>query len=95
MAVPAALAVTIPLLSTVATSVLLEFQLKCWSEVDGAAVATMVSESPSVMVNSVLSRTTDSTASVTIILQLAVLAKSLVVTVILASPGATAVMLPS
>ena len=98
VAVPAALAVTTPLEDTVATVVLLDFHVTDLSVAfDGRTVAVKVCVSPTVIDNEVLFRLTPVTETVaadTVTVHFAVLAPSVVVTVIVEVPAAFAVTTP-
>ena len=95
---PTALAVTTPEDETVATDVLLEDQVTDLSVAfDGNTVAVKDSVSPTVRESDVLFKLTPVTGTVaafTVTVHVAVLAPSVVVTVIVADPAAFAVMTP-
>ena len=98
-AVPAALAVTTPLLETVATDVLLEdHETLVFVALEGETVAVRVPELPATRL--IVDRfketpVTEIVAAVTETVQVAVFAPSVVVQVIVAEPAALAVTVPS
>ena len=96
VAVPAALAVTIPEEDTVATEVLFEDHVTdLFVASEGSTVAIRVSESPSVIVREVLFKETEVTGLLTVTAHDAVFDPSFVFTVIVAVPAAFAVTKPS
>ena len=98
-AVPAALAVTTPLLETVATDVLLDdHETLVFVALEGETVAVRVPELPATRL--IVDRfketpVTEIVAAVTETVQVAVFAPSVVVQVIVAEPAALAVTVPS
>jgi hypothetical protein len=95
VAVPGAIAVTLPELSTVATRTLLLHQcLLVLVALAGLIVADKVSVPPINNVAEVLFNVTPVTGTTTLTTQAAILPPSAVVTRIIASPGAMAVTLP-
>jgi hypothetical protein len=98
VAVPVEMAVTTPLLPTVATEALLELQETVGSvALDGLTVAMRVCLSPSVMVMLLLSSVTpvtETTFALTVTVQVALYPPSFVVTVMVVVPAVTAVILP-
>ena len=95
VAEPAVTAVTLPVLSTVATAVLLLFQeIDLLVALEGATVAVSVVVEPTFKVALVLLKVTLETGTFTVTAQVAVLEPSAVVTVMVAEPAVTAVTLP-
>ena len=98
VAEPTAFAVTTPKEETVATEVLLDDQVTDWSvALDGVTIAVNASDSPSVNEIVLLSKTTPvtgTTLAFTVTLQVAVLPRSFVFTVIVAVPTDCAVKTP-